>query len=163
MTVAVGTKAPTFNLPSSEAAPRSLTDLTADGPVLLVFFKTSCPTCVLGFPVYAELQRRYGDVVPVVAVSQDPLLATVPWLRGHGFEGIALDDSSGGYAVSAAYGIQVVPTLVLVDAEGKVAAVQEAWDRDGVNALGAGLDEHTGRVLGPVSTPQDGRPPFKPG
>jgi peroxiredoxin len=163
MTVAVGTKAPTFSLPSSEAAPRSLTDLIAGGPVLLVFFKTSCPTCVLAFPVYGELERRYGDVVPVVAVSQDPLLATVPWLRSHGFGGIALDDSSGGYAASAAYGVQVVPTLVLVDAEGRVAAVNEAWDRDGVNELAARLDQHTGRLMGPVSTPEDGRPPFKPG
>jgi len=157
-----GAEAPIFELPSSDGAPRSLDDLTAAGPALLAFFKTGCPTCQLAFPVYAELERRYGDAVPVVAVSQDPLAKTVPWLEARGFTGVALDDASDGYAVSDAYAVTSVPTLVLVD-EGMVVATSEAWDREGANAWARRLGERTGGDVSPVSQEGDGLPAFKPG
>ncbi len=158
-----GAEAPAFELPSSEGgAPRSLDDLTAAGPALLAFFKTGCPTCQVAIPVYAELERRYGDAVPVVAVSQDTLATTVPWLEGKGFAGVALDDASDGYAVSEAYAVSSVPTLVLVDA-GTVMATSEAWDREQANDWARRLGERTGRDPSPVSREDDGRPAFKPG
>lgn len=163
MTIDVGTKAPAFKLPASDGHPRSLHDLVEGGPALLVFFKTSCPTCRLAMPVYGELARRYGDVVPVVAVSQDPLLKARPWLAEQGFEGVGLDDTPDRYAVSRAFGLAVVPTAVLVDGEGEVSDVVEGWQRDGVNRLAAGLGALTGRSTEPVSTATDGRPPRKPG
>ncbi len=157
-----GAEAPAFELPSSDGGASSLDDLTAAGPVLLAFFKTGCPTCQLAFPVYAELERRYGDAVPVVAVSQDTLAKTVPWLEDEGFAGLALDDASDGYAVSDAYAVTSVPTLVLVDA-GMVVATSEAWDRERANAWARQLGEHTGRDASPVSREGDGLPAFKPG
>lgn len=158
-----GTEAPAFELPSSDGgAPRSLEDLTAAGPALLAFFKTGCPTCELAFPVYAELERRYGSAVPVVAVSQDALAKTVPWLEAKGFAGVALDDESDGYAVSEAYAVTSVPTVVLVD-KGTVVATSEAWDRDRANAWARRLGESTGRDPSPVSREGDGLPAFKPG
>ena len=158
-----GSEAPAFELPSSHGgAPRSLDDVSGGGPALLAFFKTGCPTCQLAFPVYAELERRYGDAVPVVAVSQDALAKTVPWLEGKGFAGLALDDHSDGYAVSEAYAVTTVPTLVLVD--GKTGAdVSEGWDRDRVNDLARRLGERTGRDRSAVRSEGDGLPAFKPG
>ncbi len=158
-----GAEAPAFELPSADGGtPRSLDDLTGGGPALLAFFKTGCPTCQVAFPVYAELERRYGSAVPVVAVSQDALAKTVPWLEARGFTGVALDDASGGYAVSEAYAVRSVPTLVLVD-DGTVVATSEAWDRDRANAWAAELGERTGRDQSPVSMEGDGLPAFKPG
>ena len=162
MPLAPGSPAPAFELPSSDGTSRSLTDLAAGGTALLAFFKTGCPTCQLAFPVYAELERRYGDAVPVVAVTQDSLDRTVPWLKEKGFAGPVLEDESGGYAVSEAYGVATVPTLVLVE-DAKVAATSEAWDRDQVNAWAGQLAERTGRDASPVSVDGDGRPAFKPG
>ena len=135
MPLAEGAEAPAFTLPAGDGTARSLAELTAGGPALLAFFKTSCPTCQLAFPVYGELERRYGDVVPVVAVSQSPLGTTVPWLAAHGFAGPALDDERGGYRVSARYRISTVPTLVVV-VDGRVSVTSEAWDRDRANAWG---------------------------
>ncbi len=149
-------------MPSAEGGRRSLSDLTARGPALLAFFKTGCPTCQLAFPVYAELERRYGDVVPVVAVTQDSLATTAPWLADKGFAGPALDDASDHYAVSEAYAVATVPTLVLVE-DGKVAATSEGWDRDRANAWARQLGERTGRDTSPVSSEGDGLPLFKPG
>ncbi len=157
-----GAPAPSFDLPSADGGRRSLSDLTGRGPALLAFFKTGCPTCQLAFPVYGELERRYGDAVPVVAVSQDSLATTAPWLEAKGFAGPALDDASDRYAVSDAYAVTTVPTLVLVE-DGKVAATSEGWDRDRANAWARQLGERTGRDTSPVSTEGDGLPSFKPG
>ncbi|MDP8976550.1 MAG: TlpA family protein disulfide reductase [Actinomycetota bacterium] len=157
-----GAEAPAFELPSSHGATRSLDDVTGGGPAVLAFLKTGCPTCQMAFPVYAELERRYGDAVPVVAVSQDDLAKTVPWLEDKGFAGEALDDQSDDYAVSEAYAVTTVPTLVLVDGN-TVAEVSQGWDRDRVNHLARQLAERTGRDPSAVSSEGDGRPAFKPG
>lgn len=158
-----GTVAPDFRLPGGDGEPHGLAELTAGGPALLLFFKCSCPTCRLAFPVYGELSRRYGDAVAVVAVSQDPVLKARPWLDDLGFAGPVLDDTADRYAVSRAFGIDAVPTMVLVDADRTVARVSQGWDRDGANAMAAALGGLTGRPGDPVSTEGDGRPVFKPG
>lgn len=155
--------APRFTLPGGDGAPWSLADHTSAGnAVLLAFFKTSCPTCQLAFPVYGELARRYGDVVPVVAVSQSAMATARPWLEEMGFAGPVVDDETNRFSVSAAYQVRSVPTLVLVE-QGRVAATSEAWDRDRVNEWARVLGERTGRDTSPVSTEADGRPVFKPG
>ena len=162
MPLAPGAAAPSFKLLDGERTPRSLTELTAAGPALLVFFKTSCPTCRLAFPVIGELQRRYGDAVPVVAVTQTDLATTMPWLAEHGFAGPVLDDERDRFQVSNAYAVRSVPTLVLVD-DGRVVATSEGWDRDRMNRWAADLGAATGREAPPVSVEGDGRPVYKPG
>lgn len=163
--LAPGSIAPDFELPAAgDGRDRlCLEDLTANGPVLLAFFKTSCPTCHLSFPVWAELARRYGEAVAVAAVSQDPLASARPWLDELGFDAPVLDDSDG-FAVSAAYQLATVPTLVLVDRAGEVLAASEGWDRDRANDWDAELAERARRSSpGPLSTLDDGLPPHRPG
>ena len=162
MPLAPGATAPTFKLLDGERTPRSLTELTTNGPALLVFFKTSCPTCRLAFPVIGELERRYGDAVPVVAVTQTDLATTTPWLAENGFAGLVLDDERDRFQVSNAYGVRSVPTLILVD-DGLVVATSEGWDRDRMNRWAADLGAATGRPAPPVSVDGDGRPVYKPG
>lgn len=162
MPLPVGADAPPFSLPDADGVPRALADLAPGGAALLAFLKTSCPTCRLAFPVYGELERRYGDALPVVAVTQTTMATTVAWLEEMGFAGPVLDDEQGRFAVSSAFGVGSVPTLVLV-ADGTVAATSEAWDRDRVNGWARELGRRTGRDGSPVSTEADGRPVFKPG
>lgn len=162
MPVAPGAEAPSFTLPDADGRPRSLAEITAAGPALLVFLKASCPTCRLTMPVVAELERRYGDAVPVVVVTQTKIGDTTPWLHEHGFAGQVLDDEQDHFDVSRAYDVQTVPTLVLVEA-GRVAGVGEGWDRDRMNGWATDLGGRTGRPSAPVSTEGDGRPVFKPG
>ncbi len=162
MPLAPGSDAPPFALPADDGSERSLEDLSAGGPVVLAFFKTSCPTCRMSFPVYAELHRRYGDVIPVVPVAQDPIDDAAPWLDQAGFKGLFVEDHSSDFATSDAYEIQSVPTLVMVE-DGKVVATGEGWDRERANAWAVDLGERTGRETGPVSVKTDGRPPFRPG
>lgn len=161
MPLAAGTPAPTFRLPSGDGEPRTLEELGS--PAVLAFFKTTCPTCQLAFPVFGELEHRFRGKAAVVAVAQDPMVQAQQWLAELGFEGDVLSDSYGRYDVSRAYGVQTVPTLVLINPDGDVDETTEGWTRDGVNALAARLGELTGGPTGPVSTPEDGLPPHKPG
>lgn len=166
MLIRPGQQAPDFALPDESGATTTLGQLTEAGPVLLAFFKTTCGTCKLAFPVVGEMARRFaGQVpaVPVVAVAQDPLDRARAFLDEYGFEGPVLDDHAGSYATSAAYGLDAVPALVLVEPDAKVAASQEGWDRDRYNALGRALAERSGGDASPLSTEADGRPAFKPG
>ncbi len=162
MPLPVGADAPLFTLPDGDGGPRRLADMVGTGPVLLAFFKISCPTCHLAMPVVAELQRRYGDAIPVVGVTQSKMADTLPWLDEAGFAGPVLDDEQDRFAASRSYDVQTVPTLVLVDG-GRVAAAIEGWDRDRMNGLAADLGDRTGRDTSPVTTEGDGRPVFKPG
>lgn len=162
MPLPAGAVAPDFSLPDAAGSARTLADLAPGGTALLAFFKTSCPTCRLAFPVYGELARRYGDALPVVAVTQTTMADTLAWLDEVGFAGPVLDDEQGRFAVSAAFQVRSVPTLVLVE-DAKVAATSEAWDRDRVNAWAEELGRRTGRDGSPVSAEGDGRPVFKPG
>lgn len=162
MPIAPGSDAPDFKLPSDDGAERSLADLTAKGPAVLAFFKTSCPTCKMAWPVYSALERRYGDEIPVVAVSQNPIDEAAPWLEAVEFHGPFLADDADGHATSQAYEVTSVPALVMVE-DGKVVSVSEGWDRERVNAWARDLGERTGRDSSPVSVKTDGRPPFRPG
>lgn len=163
MPVTPGVPAPDIDLPDGEGTRHRLRDLLTQGPAVLTFFKTTCPTCALAFPVLGDVARRYGDAVPVVAVSQDPPAKTAPWLAEHRFDGPFLDDAAGGYAAAEAYGVRSVPTVVLVDGDGTVTRVVEGWDRDRYNELAEDLGRRTGRSVEPVSVAGDGRPVFKPG
>jgi peroxiredoxin len=157
-----GSAAPSFSLPDATGVATTLAGLTAAGPVLLVFFKTTCPTCGLSMPVVADIERRFGDAVPVVAVTQTAMATTGPWLHEAGFAGVALDDEQDHFDVSRAYDVQTVPTLVLVE-DGRVVASSEGWDRDRMNGWATDLAGRTGRDASPVSTESDGRPAFRPG
>ena len=163
MPLADGVDAPTFSLPDERGDLVVRDDLVGDLGALLVFFKTSCPTCRLAMPVYGRLHDAYGDAVPVVAIAQDPGRAARAWLDDRGFRGRVLDDAAGGFAVSEAYDVAVVPTFVFVDASRRIAHTTRAWDRDDANEWAERLAGLAGRRVIAVSTPDDGLPVFKPG
>lgn len=159
MPIKPGDTAPDFTL-LGEDGEVSLADLT---PALLLFFKNSCPTCDLAFPVYGELHRRYGDALPLVAIGQDQIEKSRPWLDERDFAGPVLDDLRNRLGTSADYDLETVPTLVLVGEDGTVAHVTEGWDREDANDWARRLGELTDRPAEPVSTEGDGLPPFRPG
>jgi len=55
----------------------SLADALKNGPVLLAFFKISCPTCQFAFPFLQRLaDGATSGSPPIVAVSQDDARGT---------------------------------------------------------------------------------------
>jgi hypothetical protein len=66
------------------------------------------------------------------------------------------------YEQSNAYGIEVVPTLFLVQ-DSMVLDTVESWDREGYNRVSQRLAELSGSAYVEISSAGDGLPPFRPG
>ena len=131
-----------------------------DGPVGLFFYKVTCPTCQLAAPTLQHFEHAFPG--RVIGIGQDP----VPKLDRFAEEydmGISSIEDVPPYRISDAYAVESVPTLFLVGADSHVLDSVGAWDRDGFNRVAATLADLTGAEPVLVSTPGDGRPPFKPG
>ncbi len=145
--------------PGSPAPPVRGVDLSA-GPVALFFYKVTCPVCRQAAPKATAFERAYPG--RVVGVGQDPEGDLEAFSREWDMAIRSIVDAEP-YEASNAYGIEVVPTLVLVGEGGVVDDVVQAWDRDGYNRVSLRLAELTGREYAVVSDPGDGLPPFRPG
>jgi len=129
-------------------------------PVALVFYKVTCPVCGTAAPKIDLLGRAYPD--HVVGIGQDPPEALEEFGRDLGM-GIRTIADAPPYDLSNAYGIEVVPTLVMIGPDGKVADTVVSWDRDGYNRIAGRLAELTGAEPVVVSDESDGLPAFRPG
>lgn len=127
--LAAGSVAPAFRLGSF-----ALEKLT--GPVLLAFFKITCPTCQLTFPFLQRLVDRGGP--RVVGISQDDAAGTAEFNDAFGvrFETVS-DPKADGYAVSRLYGLEYVPALFLVEPDGRISWTSEAFAKPDLEALAA--------------------------
>jgi len=132
----------------------------AQGPTALFFFKVTCPVCQMAAPVARKLEEAYPG--RVVGVGQDPEPKLAQFDREYGL-GIPTQADVPPYPVSNSYGLSVVPTLVLVAADGTVDQVVESWDREGYNEVSRRLADLAGAEPVTVSEPGDGLPSFRPG
>jgi peroxiredoxin len=124
-----GATAPDFKLKSIEGKEFSLREALARGPVLLAFFKASCPTCQYAFPFFERLYRRYQNRhVTLVGVSQNNPADTKAFLREFGVTFPTLFDDIP-YAVSSAYGLTNVPTLFWIGPEGQIELSSGGWSK----------------------------------
>jgi hypothetical protein len=98
----------------------------------------------------------------VVGVGQDPAGELESFASEFGLGAPSTSDTDP-YPTSDSYGIETVPTLVLVGSDGVVTDVVQSWDRDGYNRVADELADLTGRESIIVSDPDDGLPPFRPG
>ena len=123
------------------------------GPVVLAFFKTTCPVCQMAAP---KVQALADAGVRVVAVGEDPPPAIRSYADRYGQKVPTLTEPAP-YPASDAFGVDTVPTLFLVDGGGTVRDAVVSWDREGWNRLA----QSAGGVT--VSDESDGLPPFRPG
>lgn len=132
-------QAPDFTLHSLDGAEVALQELWQTGPVLLVFFKDSCPTCQLTFPF---LERLHRGKVKVMAISQDDAKDTAAFHSRFGISLPTLLDPKPQYAASNAYGISSVPSLFWIDAGGSIGWSDSGFDRTRLEQLGrdAGIE-----------------------
>jgi peroxiredoxin len=99
--------------------------------VFLNFWATWCKPCIEEMPSIERLLRRYAkDPFVVLAVSGDPSPNGIgPFLAKYGINlPVGLDPAGD---VAKAFGVRALPTTVIVDRQGHVAAVAfgpRAWD-----------------------------------
>ncbi len=131
-----GGKAPDFTLPTMNGDSFSLQQALRKGPVLLAFFKISCPVCQFAMP-YAErlFQAAQGKNVSVIGVSQDDEKATAAFMKQYRLTlPIALDDIKS-YPASNAYGLTNVPTFFLVNPSGEIEVSLVGWFREDIDRI----------------------------
>ena len=130
-----GSSVSDFRLRLLDGGETGLRDLIAQGPVLLAFFKVSCPVCQLTLP-FLERIRSSGRL-PIFAVSQNDAGDTRDFHRRFNLSlPSLLDSEEAGFVVSNAFGISSVPTLFLIEKDGSVTRVIEGWSKIEIERLG---------------------------
>ena len=130
-----GFEAPLFDLPLLGGGQFSLRDALTQSPVVLAFFKVSCPVCQYAFPLYEQLATKTSDAVRVIGISQDDESASRNFAKMYSVTfPIALEDVKR-YTVSNAYGLTNVPTLFEIAQDGRIAISCVGWDKGVVEDL----------------------------
>jgi len=100
----------------------------AIGPVVLAFFKVSCPTCQYAFPFLERLHKAYRDKgVKLVGVSQNDPKETAAFTKEFGVTFPVLLDDTRKYPVSNAYGLTNVPTVFWIAQDGEIEISSVGW------------------------------------
>lgn len=152
-------QASAFSLPSLDG---TVSQYPNGKPTLLVFFETDCPTCRLTFPYLNTFARELGtEAVEIVGISQDDERATREFAAQMQVNfPVVLDHD---LSVSRSYDPLAVPTLFLLDREGRIVRTQIAFDKDELNGIAAALCEFVGRAPIVIAGEFDGAPRTKPG
>lgn len=134
--LSAGVRAPEFTLPTVDGRSVSLSEALSRGPVVLTFFKISCPVCQYALPFIERMYRaNRGSNVSFIGVSQDNARDTRSFLKEYGVTfPVALDDP-GNYAVSNAYGLTNVPTLFYIAPSGEIELSSVGWSKADVEAI----------------------------
>jgi peroxiredoxin len=126
--LATGTNAPAVELKSLEGKQFSLADELAKSPVVLAFFKVSCPTCQYAFPFLERLHKAYGkNGVTLVGVSQNDANETAAFAKDFGVTFPMLLDDTRTYPASNAYGLTNVPTIFWIAQDGEIELSSVGW------------------------------------
>jgi len=124
----LGTLAPDFKLPTMDGKQFSLREALARGPVVLAFFKISCPVCQYAFPFLERIHKANGDSrVTMVGISQNEKRDTGKFLKEFGVTFPVLLDDTRTYPVSNAYGLTNVPTIFLIGQDGEIEISSVGW------------------------------------
>ena len=126
--LATGTKAPDIELKTMDGKRFSLSDELARGPVVLVFFKVSCPTCQYALPFFERLYKAYGQKgVTLAAVSQNNAKDTAAFVKEFSITFPVLLDDTHQYPASNAYGLTNVPSTFWIAQDGEIEISSVGW------------------------------------
>ena len=126
--LAAGAKAPEFELKTLDGKRFSLGDELARGPVVLAFFKVSCPTCQYALPFFERLYKAYGHKgVTLVGVSQNDAKETAAFNKEFEITFPVLLDDTRSYPVSNAFGLTNVPTVFWIAQDGEIEVSSVGW------------------------------------
>jgi peroxiredoxin len=159
-----GTKAPEFSLKATDGRRFSLREELARGPVVLAFFKVSCPICQYAFPFLERLYKAYGHKgVTLVGVSQNDARETDAFMKEFGVTFPVLLDELGKYPVSNAYGLTNVPTVFWVAQDGEIEVSSVGWVKVDLEDINRRMAEAEKIAPAAVFRPGEDVPDFRAG
>jgi peroxiredoxin len=133
--LATGSQAPDIHLPDLNGLNWTLAKALKNGPVALAFFKVSCPTCQMTFPFLQRLAEASPSTL-LIAISQDDVAATREFHDRFGISLPTLLDTPRTYPASNSYQITSVPSLFLVEPNGKISLSIEGFNKSAIEKLG---------------------------
>ncbi len=161
-TILAGHTAPAFSLPALDGKNVELRAALAGGPVVLAFYKVSCPVCQFTFPFLERLHKGFGgDGVTFLGVSQDDASDSREFCKEYGITFPNLVDGDR-YPVSNEFGLTHVPTVLLIAPDGKVLVSGTGFSKADLDQIAATLSRQTGKTVA-AFTRADSVPDFKPG
>jgi peroxiredoxin len=156
--LSAGDRAPEFNLENLSGGQTTRSALSSGKPVVLAFFKASCPVCQFTFPFLERMNSgKSNKEIAIYAVSQDDAESTRAFNSEYGISlPTLLDKQEEGYPASNAYGLSSVPSIFLVEPDGRISQALMGFDKKGLEELGHKLGQ------APFQ-PTDSVPEFKAG
>ncbi|MGI9103794.1 MAG: peroxiredoxin family protein [Terriglobales bacterium] len=148
--LAAGKMAPDILLPDMHGKQFSLRSALQHGPVLLAFFKISCPICQYTMPFLERICRALGLKAQVLGVSQNDKKDTAHFLREYGISFPVLLEDSSHYPASNAFRITNVPTLFLIAPDGEIEVSSVGWSKQDVEDINRRLAQALSAKPAPV-------------
>ncbi|HEV7278916.1 MAG TPA: TlpA disulfide reductase family protein [Pirellulaceae bacterium] len=135
LAVDVGEAAPDFQLADLSGRPQSIAQ-HAGKYVLLDFWATWCGPCQRALPEYERLYQGFrGDLVVLAINTSERSPEDLPkWLQENRYSFPILPN---GDQIASGYGVRGLPTSVLIDPTGKVAAIHVGFSQQAVQAIAA--------------------------
>jgi peroxiredoxin len=159
-----GTKAPDFELKAMDGRRFMLRDELTQGPVVLAFFKVSCPTCQYAFPFLGRIERAYGHKgVRIIGVSQNDPRETANFTKEFGVTFPVLLDDTKKYPVSNAYGLTNVPTIFWIAQGGDIELSSVGWVKADFSAINRKMAEAGKIAPAAIFQPQEDVRDFRAG
>jgi peroxiredoxin len=134
-----GDRAPEFELENLSGGWSTRSSIAGGKPVVLAFFKVSCPTCQYTFPF---LERMKNQQIPIYAISQDDPESTRAFNSEYGISlPTLLDKEKEGFPASNAYGLSHVPSIFLVEPDGRISQALMGFEKKWLEQLGQRLGQ----------------------
>jgi thiol-disulfide isomerase/thioredoxin len=121
-----------FSAPGSQAAPHAVYSRLDGGAfriadyrghvVFLDFYASWCEPCKLELPLVEAWRRGHRDAVVVPVDVGEPRAVAAPFADRYSLGDVALDPRSSGRAL---FGVEGLPTIVVIDSTGHVRAKWE--------------------------------------
>jgi len=159
--VSAGQIAPAFDLRGIDGQSYSLEEGLRQGPVVVVFFKVSCPVCQYTLPFLDRLHQRLPGA-RIWGISQDDARASRQFADEFQVTFPILIDEEP-WELSDAYRLTHVPTYFLIASDGRVELSGDGFVKQDLLAIQHSLARQSAVALPPLFGTKEKVPEFKPG
>lgn len=140
----------------------SLEEALRKGPVVLAFFKITCPVCQMAMPIVERLHQAF-PAANIFGISQNSKQDTAAFNKEYGITLPVLLDPPGSYPASNAYGLTNVPTLFYVSRDGAIEISCVGWSKADVEEIAARLAREQKAPAAKLFKPGEDYPAMKAG